>query len=83
MFQNKMFKHGNSIDLLGKNISCLIIEWITSRKQTNKPNKKTQQVIFSCNIVDYTASASWTAENTSSINKLPPCQYSQGVKQWE
>lgn len=59
MFQNKMFKHGNSIDLLGKNISYLIIEWITARKnkQTNQ-TKKDQQVIFSCNIVDYTACVS-------------------------
>lgn len=59
MFQNKMFKHGNSIDLLGKNISYLIIEWITARKnkQTNQ-TKKDQQAIFSCNIVDYTARVS-------------------------
>lgn len=82
MFQNKMFKHGNSIDLLGKTISYLIIEWITTT-QTNQPNKKTQQVNFVLQDSGLHYMCFMNCRKYFFINKMLPCQYSQGVKQWE
>lgn len=63
------------------NCSSLVIEWITTKKIQNKQKNPASDFVLQRS--GLYCMCFMNCKKYSFINKMPPCQYSQGVKQWE